>query len=100
MVGLVHRRAEDGLDLVADVLQHEPALVADGRLHLREVGVEVAHHLARVARFHPGGEVAQVGEEDGGLPHLAFERHAAGHDLVANLLAHVLAERLAQHLPL
>ena len=41
------RRAEDGLDLVADELQHQASLCADRGVHFTEVGVEVGYHLGR-----------------------------------------------------
>ena len=94
------RRAEDRLDLVADELEHEAALGADGLRHLGEVLVEVVDDVARGGGLHPGGEVADVGEEDGDLLQLALAADAAGEDLVADLGGHVLAEGLLDPLPL
>jgi hypothetical protein len=37
--GIRDARAEGRLDPVADELQHEPAVLADGPTHFREVGV-------------------------------------------------------------
>ena len=91
---------EHGFDLVADVLEHEATVAADGRFHLGEVGVEVAHYVARIAGLHPRREVAQVREEDRHLAQLTFEGQASGEDLVADLLGHVLAERLLDELAL
>ena len=88
------RRAEHRLDLVADELEHEPAVRADGLVHLGEVRVEVAHHLARLGGLDPRREVAQVREEDGDLHELALAADAPGEDLVADLGRDVLAEGL------
>ena len=49
MLRVVHRCAENGLDLVADELQHQPAMGADRGVHLGEVGIQVGQHL-RVPR--------------------------------------------------
>src|SRR5204863_3909253 len=94
------RRAEHRLDLVADELQHEAAMRADGRLHLGEIAVEVAHDLPRLARFDPRREVAEVGEEHGDLALLALDGDPAGKDLVADLAADVTAERRLDRLAL
>jgi hypothetical protein len=98
--GIRDGRAEGRLDPVADELQHEPAVLADGPIHFREVGVQVADHLARARRRHPGREVAEVREENGDLLRLPLEGHPPGQDLVADLAAHVLPEGLLQELVL
>src|SRR5436309_9800133 len=41
--------------------------------------------LARLGRFHPRREVAQVGEQHGDLALLALDRHPPRQDLVAHL---------------
>src|SRR4026209_831725 len=56
-------RAEDGLDLVADELEHQPVVETDGLAHLGEVLVEILHHVAGRGGFHPRGEVADVAAE-------------------------------------
>src|SRR2546429_2795945 len=62
LIGRRHRRAEDGLDLVADELQHETAVGANGRLHLGEVGVEVAYDLTWLGGLDRSEE-RRVGKE-------------------------------------
>jgi hypothetical protein len=94
------RRAEHRLDLVADELQHEPAVHADGLVHLGEIFVQILHDLVRLGGLHPRGEVAQVCEEDGGLLQLALAADAPREDLVADLWRDVLAEGLLHHLAL
>ena len=67
-------RAEHRLDLVADELEHEAAVGADGLGHLGEVLVEVADHVAGGGGLDPRGEVADVREQDGDLLQLARRR--------------------------
>ena len=100
VVGGGDGRAEHRLDLVADELEHEAAVRADGLVHLGEVLVEVAHHLARLGGLHPRREVAQVREQDGGLDELALAADAPGQDRVTDLGRDVLAEGLLDHLAL
>ncbi len=94
------RRAEHRLDLVADELQYEAVLGADGLGHLGEVLVEVADDVARGGGLDPGGEVADVGEQDRDLLELAVAADPAGEDLVADLGGDVLAEGLLDQLAL
>ena len=75
-------------------------MAPDRRLHFREVRVQGLHHVGRRGRFHPRGEVAQVGEEDGDVECLAAEGHAPGEDLVADLARDVTPEGLLDLLAL
>src|SRR5262249_61066370 len=81
VIGSTKRGAEDRLDLVADELEHEPALGSDGGLHLREVTVQIPHNFSRLGPLHPGREVPQIGEENRDLLELAVEAGAACEDL-------------------
>src|SRR5229473_2011501 len=71
LVGIViagHRRAKDHEDGVADDLIDGALVAVDDIHHRLEIQVENFDHLVRGQPCGHGGEAAQVGHQDGGLP--------------------------------
>jgi len=92
------RRTEYRLDFVADELQHQAAVGADGGIHFGEIRIQAGHHFLGRAGLHPGGEVAQVGKQDAHLALPAGGCRAPREDFVAYFRADVPAERVADAL--
>src|SRR5438132_14385198 len=62
---IIHRRAPERHDLVADVLVERAAvLAADDGAHVRKVFVDVLAQLVGLERLGNAGESAHVGEQD------------------------------------
>ena len=84
-----HRSAEQRHDPVAHHLIHGALVVMDGVHHQREDGIE---NLARLFGITVGEQLhgaLEVGEEDGDLLALAFERGFRGEDLLCEMLGGV-----------
>ena len=100
VVGLRHRRAEDGHDRVADELVDHAMMLHHALDHAAEVLVQEVEQRARLHRLADAGERADVREEHGDRHELAAERHVALHQVVGDLARHVAPEGLAQPIAL
>jgi hypothetical protein len=89
-----NRRAEEGHDAIAGIL-------VDGALEAMHLGRDVLEtviddlvHDFRIEPFGERGEAGHIGEQDGHLPALPFQRAAGGQDLLGQVLWRVWLERL------
>ena len=91
------RRAEQCHDPVAHHLVHRALVVVNGVHHVCEDRVE---DLARLLRIAVGDELhrtLEVGEEDGHLLALAFERRPRGENAIGEMLRRVRLGRRGRH---
>jgi hypothetical protein len=92
------RRAEEREETVAEELVHPSPLPFHGGDGQREKSVEEVDGRFRRPARHPAREAPDVGEEDGHFLHFAAEVRVVFEDLVADIGADELAERLTQSL--
>ncbi len=92
-----HRCAEDGEDLVADVLHHRALVVKDQLGERLVVHLEHRPHLGGLHRRRRGGETAQVAEQRSDLDALTFGRDLQTvlvHQTLGDVRRDVLREEL------
>ena len=82
-------RAEERHDPVAHDLVHGALVAVDGLHHVLEHGVEELARLLGIAVGEQLHRALEVGEEDGDLLALAFERGLGGEDLLGEVLGGV-----------
>ena len=89
---VVHRRPVDRHDGIADEIIHDTPLLQHRLDHHGEVLVELLGHLVRRHGFGQGGEVAEVGEQDGHDPPLSAQGPIVAIDPLHHLATDVLME--------